>query len=146
MSCPCFNFALLVVYRRETYGDGPADWCEEFWTGDRGRMCLAHARYAGSNNNMGVEVSWRLIKEICSFLSSLSQFIGALCKFIRTQLGEEHMERMGNDGHYNYFIREPQPKRKCMTLCGTCIPRPSARALSFQPLPASATPRSYTVT
>ena len=57
---------LLVDYLRETYGDGPADWCREFWTGDRGRMCLAHACYAGSNNNMGVEVSWLLIKEICS--------------------------------------------------------------------------------
>ena len=33
----------LVDYLRETYGDGPADWCREFWTGDRGRMCLAHA-------------------------------------------------------------------------------------------------------
>ena len=61
---------------------------------------------------MGVEVSWRLIKEICSFPASLSQFIGALCKFIRTQLGEEHMERMGNDGHHNHFIREPQPTKE----------------------------------
>ena len=47
--------ALLIVYLRDTDGDGPADWCQEFWTGGRGRMCLAHARYAGSNNNMGVE-------------------------------------------------------------------------------------------
>ena len=70
--------ALLVVYLRETYGDGPADWCEEFWTGDRGRMCLAHARYSGSNNNMGVEVSWKLIKEICSYLVGLSTFKTAL--------------------------------------------------------------------
>ena len=75
-------------------------------------MCLAHAQYAGSNNNMGVEVSWRLIKEICSFLASLSQFIAALCKFVRTQLGEEHVERMGNDGHHNHFIRAPQPTKE----------------------------------
>ena len=34
---------LLVDYLREKYGDGPADWCRNFWTGDRGRMCLAHA-------------------------------------------------------------------------------------------------------
>ena len=47
---------LLVDYIRAKYGDKPADWCREFWTGDRGRMTLAHARYAGSNNNMGVEV------------------------------------------------------------------------------------------
>ena len=52
---------LLIDYLRETYGDAPADWCREFWTGDRGRMRLSHARYAGSNNNMGVEVSWRVL-------------------------------------------------------------------------------------
>ena len=26
---------LLVYYLRETYGDAPADWCRDFWTGDR---------------------------------------------------------------------------------------------------------------
>ena len=58
---------------------------------------------------MGVEVSWKNIKEICSYLSSLATFIGALCKFIRNQLGEEHMYRMMCDGwHSNHFIREPQ--------------------------------------
>ena len=43
-------------------------------------MCLAHSRYAGCNNNMGVEVSWRLIKSIWSCLATLAQLIGALCK------------------------------------------------------------------
>ena len=58
---------------------------------------------------MGVEVSWKLIKEICSYLASLATFIGALCKFIRNQLGEEHMYRMMRDGgHSNHFMREPQ--------------------------------------
>ena len=104
--------ALLIVYLRETYGDGPAHWCREFWTGDRGRMCLSHAGYAGSNNNMGVEVSWRLIKEICSYLVSLATFIGALCKFICTQLGEEHMNRMARDGHSYHFIRVPQETKE----------------------------------
>ena len=37
-----------------------------------------------------VEVSWRLVKEICSGLALLAQFIGALCKFTWTALGEEH--------------------------------------------------------
>ena len=46
---------LLVAYLRVTYGDDPANWCFKFWTGNRGRMCLAHARYAGCNNNMGVD-------------------------------------------------------------------------------------------
>ena len=32
-----------------------ADWFRT-WTGDRGRYFLAHARYGGSNNDMGVEV------------------------------------------------------------------------------------------
>ena len=103
---------LLVDYLRETYGDGPADWCRDFWTGDRGRMCLAHACYAGSNNNMGVEVSWRLIKKICSELACLSAFIGALCKFIRKQLGEEHMHRLRKAGDPNAFIRAPKPTKE----------------------------------
>ena len=34
---------LLVDYIRAKYGDAPADWCRYFWTGDRGRICLAHA-------------------------------------------------------------------------------------------------------
>ena len=50
---------------------------------------------------MGVEVSWRLIKEICSELACLAQFIGALCKFIRTQLGEEYMERLRKAGFHS---------------------------------------------
>ena len=140
---------LLIDYLRETYGDAPADWCREFWTGDRGRMCLSHARYAGSNNNMGVEVSWKLIKEICSYLASLATFIGALCKFIRTQLGVEHMHRMALDGHSNHFIREPQETRELYDAVQAMhpnFPRPSARALSLLPPLASATPRSYTVT
>ena len=103
---------LLVDYIRAKYGDKPADWCREYWTGDRGRMTLAHARYAGSNNNMGVEVSWRLIKKICSWLACLSQFIAALCKFIRTQLGEEHMERLRKRGDANAFISDPQPTKE----------------------------------
>ena len=75
-------------------------------------MCLSHARYAGSNNNMGVEVSWKLIKEICSYLASLATFIGALCKFTHTQLGVEHMHPMALDGHSNHFIREPQETKE----------------------------------
>ena len=105
---------LLVDYirARAKYGDKPADWCREFWTGDRGRMTLAHARYTGSNNNVGVEVSWRLIKAICSDLCCLAQFIAGLCKFIHTQLGEEHMERLRKRGDANAFITNPQPTKE----------------------------------
>ena len=63
---------LLVDYIRTKYGDGPADWCRDYWTGNRGRMCLAHSRSAVSKTNMGVNVSWRLIKEICSELACLA--------------------------------------------------------------------------
>ena len=103
---------LLVDYIRAKYGDKPADWCREFWTGDRGRMTLAHARYAGSNNNMGVEVSWRLIKKVCSELCCLAPFIAGLCKFIRTVLGEEHMDRLRKRGDANAFITVPQPTKE----------------------------------
>ena len=61
---------------------------------------------------MGDEVSWRLIKEICSELACLAAFISALCKFIRTQLGEEHMQRLRKAGNANAFIREPQPMKE----------------------------------
>ncbi len=81
---------MLVDYLYEKYGDKVADWCRDFWTGWRGRMCLAQSRYARCNNNMEVEVSWRQIKRVCPSLASRAEFIGALCKFIRRQLGEEH--------------------------------------------------------
>ena len=61
---------------------------------------------------MIVEVLWCLIKEICSELACLAQFIGALCKFIRTQLEEAHMERLRKAGNANAFIREPQPTKE----------------------------------
>ena len=38
---------MLVDYLRDKHGDKVADWCRDFWTGERGRMCLAHSRYAG---------------------------------------------------------------------------------------------------
>jgi hypothetical protein len=50
---------MLVYHLREHYGNGTANWCKTFWTEAPGRMCLAHSRYAGCNNNMGIEVSWR---------------------------------------------------------------------------------------
>ena len=56
---------------------------------------------------MGVEVSWRQIKRVCSGLASLAEFIGALCKFIRRKLGEEHRNRLLKDGDGNAFIRNP---------------------------------------
>lgn len=53
---------LLVQHLRTRFGNRPADWYEEYWTGARGRYCLAHCMHGGTNNNMGVEVDWRDIK------------------------------------------------------------------------------------
>ena len=51
---------MLVAYLRARYGNhGLADWCERYWTGDCGRYCLVHSRYAGCSNNLGVDVYWR---------------------------------------------------------------------------------------
>jgi DNA polymerase delta subunit 1 len=46
--------ALLVKHLR-TFGDKPAEWYEEWWTGARGRYCLCHCMHGGTNNNMGVK-------------------------------------------------------------------------------------------
>jgi hypothetical protein len=76
--------AMLVDHLRAEYGDGIAYWCKTFWSDARGRMCLAHSRYAGCNNNMVVGVSWRDIKKLLLEKCTLSQFLGALCHYIRT--------------------------------------------------------------
>ena len=48
---------LLVKYTRNDLGQPRAStWYEGHWTGTYGRYCLAHAGYAGSNNNMGIKV------------------------------------------------------------------------------------------
>ena len=98
-------------YLRKKYGDKCADWCHDYWTGKRGRYCLAHMRYAGCNNNMGVEVSWRDIKKLCSAGCTLAYFLSMLCKFIRTVLGEEHMQALVDMGTPNSFINDPQPTK-----------------------------------
>ncbi len=70
-------------------------------------MCLAHSRYAKCNNNMGIEVSWRDIKKLLPPNCSLGQFLGALCDYIKTALGKEHMQRLLEVFSGNSFIREP---------------------------------------
>jgi hypothetical protein len=75
---------MLVEYLRvhRDHCDDIANWCEKYWTGCRGRYCFVHSRYAGCNNIMSVEVSWRDIKKVCNTLSPLGVFIEALCHFI----------------------------------------------------------------
>jgi hypothetical protein len=108
------NFAtraqtILVDHMREHYGNGIANLCKTFWTEARERMCLAHSRYAGCNNNMGIKVSWRDIKKLLPPNCSLGQFLGVLCHYIKTALGEpeEHMQRFSKVGSCNAFIHEP---------------------------------------
>jgi len=61
---------------------------------------------------MGVEVSWREIKHLCPGSCSLAQFLGALCHYIKTALGEEQTKRLQQaSGNPNAFIREPIPTK-----------------------------------
>jgi hypothetical protein len=100
---------MLVDHLHELYGNGVAilKWCKTYWTEARGRISLAHSRCAGCNNNMGIEVSWRDIKNLIPPSCSLGQFLGARCRYIKTCLGEEHMQRLSKVGSCNAFIREP---------------------------------------
>jgi hypothetical protein len=98
---------MLVDHLREHYGNGIANWCKTFWTEARARMRLAHSRYAGYNNNMGIEVCWRDIKKLLPPNCPLREFLGALCYYIKTCLGEEHMQRLSKVGSSNAFIRKP---------------------------------------
>jgi hypothetical protein len=98
---------MLVDHLRKHYGDMIANWCKTFWSEARGRMCLDHSRYAGCNNNMGIEVSWRDIKKLLPPNCSLGQFLGALYHYIKTALGEEHIQRLLEVFSGNSFIREP---------------------------------------
>ncbi len=83
--------------------------------------------YSGCNNNMGVEVIWRLIKALCNALSTLGVFLGHLCHFIRTALREEHRMLLINAGTPNAFIRRPKEMwmrvQEChrMTLSGCFV-------------------------
>ena len=81
---------LLVKYTRDDL-DQPraANWYLGTWTGEYRRYSYAHAKYAGSNNNMGIEVDWRDMKGECTSSATLGTFTGALVGLI-TQLGQEH--------------------------------------------------------
>ena len=75
--------ALLVTCIRDVLKQPrAAEWFETWWTGDRGRYCLAHAGYGGSNSNMGVEVDWRDVKKLLPPSSTLSAFTGALTELL----------------------------------------------------------------
>ena len=52
----------MTYTREELVQPRTANWYEWTWTGEYGRYSLAHADYAGSNNNMGQEIDWRDLK------------------------------------------------------------------------------------
>jgi len=81
---------LLVDYIRNVLlQPEAAEWFSTWWTGARGRYCLAHAGYGGSNNNMGVEVDWRDAKGFVPSSATIGAYTGALVKFV-ADIGTEH--------------------------------------------------------
>jgi hypothetical protein len=64
---------------------------------------------------MGVEVTWRDIKKSCDSLGTLGAFIGTLCRFIATAMGEENMKRLKDDsGVPKAFISAPRPIKEML--------------------------------
>ena len=100
---------LLVEYLRDDL-DQPraANWFLVTWTGENGHYSYAHAKYAGSNNNMGIEVDWRDMKGECPSSATLGTFTGALVGLI-TQLGQEHRV------HLKKFAANLFPAKQYMT-------------------------------
>jgi uncharacterized protein (DUF2237 family) len=101
----------FVEYLRTHADDASADWFEQNWTGPRGRYCLCDAGYAGSNNNMGIEVDWRDIKKQCPATASLGTFLGALWEFIK-QLGIEHQSFLEDLGDADNFPESLSPSKE----------------------------------
>jgi hypothetical protein len=112
---------LLVQYLRARYGDDTINWCERFWTGDRGRYCLVHSRYEGCNNIMGVEVTWCDIKKLCDSLGT-GRFHWNV---VSTAMGEEDMKCLKKDSgvHPPSSARRGQ-SRKCAINCRACTASP----------------------
>jgi hypothetical protein len=62
---------------------------------------------------MGAEVTWRDIKKSCDPLGTLGAFIGTLCRYIETAMGEENMKRLRSDsGVPTAFVRAPRPSKE----------------------------------
>ena len=96
---------LLIAYLAKV-DPAAAEWFSENWSGARGRYCLCHAGYGGSNSNMGVEVDWRDMKKLCPPSSTLSTFLAHMLSFIRN-LGEEHAQFLEDQGTPGAFISTP---------------------------------------
>jgi hypothetical protein len=79
----------FVDYLSTYVDDASAEWFEGYWPSPRHKYYLYPAGYAGSNNNIGIEVDWRDIKLQCPASSAFSTFLDVLWEFIK-QLGMEH--------------------------------------------------------
>jgi hypothetical protein len=66
--CPGVGGTLPANSQRRSHQliRGVVDWC--LWS------ILCHAMHGGTNNNMGVEVDWRVIKELCPPSATLATF------------------------------------------------------------------------
>ena len=82
----------------ETTGDHPTEWAEEFWTGERGRICICHGtrRYSGCNNTMGTKAGFRDIKEVSQPSAGISKFIGGLVHYMKEVAKEDEQEMIEN--------------------------------------------------
>ena len=81
---------LLVTYTSNVLKQShAANGYERHWIGEHGQYCLAHVKYVGSNNNMGIEVDWRDMKGECLPSANLGTFTGSLVCLIE-HLWQEH--------------------------------------------------------
>jgi hypothetical protein len=103
--------AMLVDHLRAEYRDEIADWCKTLWINARGRMCLAHSRYAGCNNNMGIEVSWRDIKKLCRRTALCRSSLARSATTLRPTW-ERSTCILDIIGNRNAFIRTPIPTKE----------------------------------
>ncbi len=61
---------------------------------------------------MRIKVTWRDIKKFLPLNCPLGQFLSLLCQFIKTYLGEEHMQRLWEVGFWKAFIRDPNQTKE----------------------------------
>jgi hypothetical protein len=95
---------------------------------------LAHAGHEGSNNNMGVEVDWRDMKQLVPVSATLATFTGALIKNI-SDLGIEHADFLCRQGQPNLFPSVPKQLKSMYDLMQAMHPKPASRSQPLQRRP-----------
>jgi hypothetical protein len=93
---------------RKQFGDKPADWAKENWTNKRRRICICHAKYSGCNNNFGIRVGFRDIKEAKSANACVGTFIRGLVHNMKEQDKEDERNMIKvENGTPDAFIKSP---------------------------------------